>query len=671
MAKILALPDDVIGQIAAGEVVERPAAAIKELVENSLDAGATAVTVDIKGGGSESFRVTDNGSGIDGGDLKMAFERHATSKIRSAEDLYRVHTLGFRGEALASIAAVSRTRLTTRTAQAETGFMIEVEGGDIRAVREASSPLGTAITVRDLFYNAPVRLKFLKKPAYETAAVTELMARLILSRPDISFRYLADGKTVYSSPGDGQLKSALMSVYGLDVLKAMTPVRGMGGGVIVDGYIGVGDVARANRSQEYFFINRRVMKSPLLSGAVETACRQRVMIGRFPMCALNLTMPFESADVNVHPNKWEVRFQNEQAVREAVESAVLEALERDEKEDLLKPRLFVDPLAGKARPAEAEVRAQPVRTAQTPAPQAAGQQSASDRQSASERQPDPVSQTPPAQAAGPISGAAPVQGTAPVRTAQALQGTPPVPPAPPRPVSAFHSAPTPMAGDAEPPAPEKRAAPPQPEAVPVQEAITGLKDDEKPRVRLIGTAFLTYILFEYGDQLVLCDQHAAHERLLYERLMRETSLGPQSQTLLIPLTMKISATEYATYLDNRERLRYMGFDLDTLGEDTLLIRGLPVVLGQVEAPDALRDILSELNQFGRVDDYDKKLRIAATACRHAVKGGEKVSDEELTWLVTQILNSELPPTCPHGRPLMVTVSRTDLDKRFRRIQQSK
>ncbi len=634
MQKIIRLSPEVIGQIAAGEVVERPAAAIKELIENALDAGATAVTVDIREGGLASFSVTDNGSGIPASELKMAFERHATSKIRDTKDLWQVATLGFRGEALASIAAVSHVRLTTRTADAESGMQVVNDGGVITSITEAASPLGTSVVVKDIFYNAPVRKKFLKKPAYETAGVTELMARLILSRPDISFRYLADGKNVYFSPGDGQLKNALLSVYGLDVLRMLTPVKGVSSGVIVDGFVGVGDVSRSNRSQEYFFINRRVMKSALLSNAVETACHQRVMIGRFPMCALHLTMPYEQTDVNVHPNKWEIRFQNEMAVREAVESAVRAALEETQQEDLLKPRLFTDPLKTEARQPAPKVQAQPAVSAAS------------------------VPKAPAAPAVTPIPAAKPA---APVQPA----------------VSAFH-APAPRMRDDQPlaavpvqpasqPAQKPEAAPqPVQTALPEQQA---LPQAAETKARLIGVAFGTYILFEYGDRLVLCDQHAAHERVLYERLLRETAQQPVSQTLLVPETVRINRTEYAAWLDNRELLRSLGYDADEMGEDTLALRGLPVILGQTEAASCLRDSLDELAQFGRLDDYDKKLRIATTACKHAVKGGERVPEDELAWLVTEILSSRIPPTCPHGRPLMVTVTHTELDKRFRRIQQ--
>ena len=331
------LPPDVIGQIAAGEVVERPAVAIKELVENSMDAGATAITVDIKEGGLASFRVSDNGSGIRPEDIKLAFARHATSKIRTADDLYGVKSLGFRGEALASIAAVSRLTCQTRARGQESGISVRNEGGEILEIRDAACPEGTTFTVKDLFFNAPVRRKFLKKPATETAHVSDLMARLILSHPSISFRFMADGKLIYFSAGDSKLESAVMSVYGMPTLKLLTKVEGNMNGLLLSGYVGVGDAGRGNRSHQHFFLNGRAMKSGILSAAVETACRQRVTIGRFPMCVLHLDMPFELADVNVHPNKWEVRFQDERGVRQAVETIIFETLEKTNLSPTLPP----------------------------------------------------------------------------------------------------------------------------------------------------------------------------------------------------------------------------------------------------------------------------------------------------------------------------------------------
>ena len=311
MARISLLPADLIGKIAAGEVVERPAAAIKELVENSLDAGAKNVTVEIQEGGITSFRVTDDGCGIEESDLRMAFERHATSKIRSLEDLNAIDTLGFRGEALASIAAVGRVTLTTRTREQETGLRVRNEGGQILSIQEIACAPGSSILVQDLFFNVPVRRDFLKKPSAEGNAVTDLLVRLILSRPDVSFRYHSGGRLIYHSPGDGKMESAILAIHGVQAVKTMRKVEGHEQGVMIQGFVGIGENARNNRSGESFFINGRMLRSPLLSGALEDACRERVMIGKYPICALYLTMPYEAVNVNVHPNKMEVRFRDD------------------------------------------------------------------------------------------------------------------------------------------------------------------------------------------------------------------------------------------------------------------------------------------------------------------------------------------------------------------------
>lgn len=322
--KIRLLSDDVIGKIAAGEVVERPAAAIKEMVENSLDAGATAITVEIRDGGISYFRVTDNGSGIQQSEIRMAFERHATSKISSAHDLTAIQTLGFRGEALASIASVAHVTCTTRTRNDNSGIKVVNKGGKLESIEEAACPEGTSFVVRDLFFNTPVRLKFLKKPATEAGYVSDLMMRLILSRPDVSFRYISQGKVLYHSAGDGKLASALFSIYGKDS-RSMREVKGHQGGVLLHGYVGVGDNARATRAHQSFFINGRYMKSAVLSAGVEAACREHLMQGRYPSCVLHLTMPFEMVDVNVHPNKLECRFQDESALHAAIEAIVRDA----------------------------------------------------------------------------------------------------------------------------------------------------------------------------------------------------------------------------------------------------------------------------------------------------------------------------------------------------------
>ena len=662
--RIYQLPPEVIGQIAAGEVVERPAAAIKELVENSMDAGATAITVDIKEGGLASFRVTDNGSGIAFDDLRLAFARHATSKIRTAEDLYGVKSLGFRGEALASISAVSKVTCLTRQKGQPSGYSVKNEGGVILDIREAACPEGTSFTVKDLFYNAPVRRKFLKKPGAETAAVSELMARLILSNPSVSFRFMADGKQVYFSAGDGKTESAIMAVYGTATLKQLVKVDANMNGVMLQGYVGVGDVARGNRSHEHFFLNGRTMKSPILSAALETACRQRVTIGRFPMCVLYLTMPYENADVNVHPNKWEVRFADEKGVRTAVETMVFEALEKTNLSPMI-PALYQD----KEQPAASQpilVRdAAPVQKPITP--------------------PQEV-KTPVVPPVPPVTGPVPASlcafsedgASMPSFKPQQIQEKEPpvtsfVPQKPHLPFAAREEGPTLL-----PPKPVVLNEQKKTETVPpvlaaenvefaqVEETVVTQKFTG-PQVRIIGVAFNTYILMEYGDLLVLCDQHAVHERLLYERFMRETASAPASQSMLIPMVVKLSKQEYAAWEENKEALEKAGFDLAPFGDDTLQMRGVPIVLGQPQAEKCLLEALDSLSD-GNASLPDRTSRVIQMACKHAVKGGERLPEASVKQLIQDVLDQKVTPTCPHGRPLMVQLSHTELDKRFRRIQ---
>ena len=639
------LPPEVIGQIAAGEVVEKPDAAIKELVENSMDAGATAVTVDIKEGGLASFRVADNGSGIRPSDIRLAFARHATSKIRTAEDLYGVRSLGFRGEALASIAAVSRLTCQTRARGENTGLTVRNEGGEILEIREAACPEGTIFTVKDLFFNAPVRRKFLKKPAAETAAVSDLMARLILSHPAVSFRFMADGKLVYFSPGDGKLDSAVMSVYGADTLKLLTRIEGSMNGVVLSGFVGVGDASRGNRSHEHFFLNGRAMRSPLLSSALETACRQRVMIGRFPLCVLHLTMPFESADVNVHPNKWEVRFQDERGVREAVETIVFEALEKTNEAPPIPP-LYLNPES--AAPASAPPPA-PIRVSEpVPAPENAPAVPPSPDQRLSAFTED---------------GALPAFAPPVPRQDQPRPQVPPVT-GRPAPASLRDSGasllPPRKPSDPARPAPEPAQ---QVEAEPVSQAFS------QTPLRVIGVAFDTYIVMEYGSLLILADQHAGHERLLYEKFMRETASAPASQALLVPLAVHLSKAEYACYEENAETLEKAGFDLSPFGDGTVQLRGVPIILGQPQAEKCLLEALDELIANPSSTPADRTGRVIQMACKHAVKGGEKLPEDSVCQLIRDIVDQKVTPTCPHGRPLMVQLTRTELEKRGRRIQQ--
>lgn len=729
ISRIHQLTDEVIGQIAAGEVVERPASAIKELVENSMDAGATAISVEIRDGGVSFLKVTDNGKGILPQDIRLAFARHATSKIRNASDIYGVRTLGFRGEALASVAAVSRVQLVTRARGNETGIMAVNEAGVITELKDAACPEGTSITVKDLFFNAPVRLKFLRKPAFETAAVSDLIAALIISHPEISFRFKADGKTIYFSAGDGTIDSAVLCVFGLDVLRQLKKVSGSMSGVMLDGFVGVGELARGNRSRQYFFLNGRLMKSSLLSGALENACRQRIMTGRFPICMLFITMPYENVDVNVHPNKWEVRFSDERGVRNAVETLIFEALNKqgilESTPNLFSPASLPDENTPSLRqPANITV------SGTIPADEPAKDLPSAEKGPSC---PEPVSDSPshsmtraetpslrssekkpsdikPEKAASPeteskqdvsVSPSAGIIGLADLlRSITGSQtgnsDTNKVPPSvdPAQVHSAqdpglpgfapekgpLHTTP-PISSPAYTPRPDisvpiSHVAEPNaeyhaeiPSCIAQDDLCSAAGKTERAEVRYIGVVFNTYILLEYQDRMLFCDQHAAHERLLYERLVRESEQnGILSQELMIPLLIDLSPASYAVYSENTDLLREAGFDSEDFGDMQVKLLGVPVILGQPQVQRCFMDALDELARTGSYSHQDRVSRIMQTACKHAIKGGEEVNPIQLSGLIRSILEARIPPTCPHGRPLFIDVKKHDLEKRFKRIQ---
>ena len=622
------LSADLIGKIAAGEVVERPAAAIKEMVENSLDAGASAVTVEIRDGGIASIRVTDNGSGIAAEDIRMAFERHATSKISEAADLASIDTLGFRGEALASIAAVAKVTCTTRTVSDESGIRIRIEGGQTVSIEEAACPQGTTMLVRDLFYNVPVRLGFLKKPATEAGLVSDVMMRMILSRPDVSFRFISQGKTLYHSAGDGKLDSAVFAIYGPETARSMRRVDGHQGGVLLSGYVGIGESARGNRGHQSFFINGRYTRSAILSAALEEACRERVMIGKFPACVLHLTMPYEAVDVNVHPNKLDVRFRDEAAVAAAVTDIVRDALR------------------------ERDAFAQPVPMTLTPdLPQAA-----------------PVTRA---------GEAVPVEAVrAAVRPESAKPGPEPKPadpaPAAPQPVVFDEAAPrAPIPKAASMPAPFAVTAPPPPLPRPEtrEEALSMFDGAPKP-MRILGALFDTYILVEYENHLLMIDQHAVHERLLFDDMMKRVDTGRAGQMLLVPLIVPATRREQEVLEENRETLLSVGLAVEPFGESEVAVRSIPMVLGEPQGADFLREVIDALMSESRGTPAERRRSaILQSACKHAVKGGERLSEADIRSLVSRMIDEKVTPTCPHGRPLVVAISRTELDRKFKRIQQ--
>ena len=594
---IRVLPQEVVVLIAAGEVVQRPAACVKELVENSLDAGATAVTVSIQGGGLDSIRVTDNGSGIAPSDLRLAFAPHATSKLGRAEDLHRVATLGFRGEALASIARVSKVTLTTRQKGSDIGMKAVNEGGEILSITPAACAEGTQVLVEDLFFNAPVRRDFMQKPQREALACAELAAQLILSSPQVSFRLISEGKQVYASPGDGSLEGAVLAVYGVDTLKALKKVDGGEQGVLVKGLVGIGEEARGNRAHQHFFLNGRAVRGQSLSLAVEEVCRTRVMIGRYPMCALALTLPFEAVDVNVHPNKWEVRFINEQAVKEAILTAVGEAMGGEPLKS--PPPLF------ERKPQEN----MPLVTRR-------------------EMETQWTDETRPAALVA--------------RDAAAPEAIPP----------AFHASDTLPRIEPEPPVQEHAAGVP----------IAG------ETLEVLGKAFGTYIIAQQGERLLLIDQHALHERLLFDRMMAAAREKAQAQTLLAPRLIELDYPSYQTFLIYREDLKSAGFIAEDFGSRSVRLMGLPMELGETMAERSFQDALDELRTQGSMKQQSRTERIIMAACKHAVKGGEKLPEGVLQALADEMVRKGTTPSCPHGRPIVLELTRTELERRFRRIQ---
>ncbi len=629
MGKIKLLSENMIGKIAAGEVVERPVSAMKELIENSLDAGASAVTAEIREGGLTYIRVTDNGSGIEESDLRMAFERHATSKITSESDLYAIHTLGFRGEALASIAAVSHVVMTTRTKSSETGIRVTNEGGRILKTEEAACTVGTTLVITDLFFNTPVRRGFMKKASVEASAVHELMTQFILSRPDVSFRFINDGKTALHSPGDGQLASAMITVFGSKAMASMRKAEGHAAGIILNGYVGIGEAARGNRGQEYFFINGRMMHSTLLSTALETACRERVMIGKFPVCALHLQIPYEAVDVNVHPNKLEVRFRDERAVSDAVTTLVLESL-RD-RDALEKPVPMILATAKK----------EPVQATPSREEILEGLKTRSAVVTLASRVPEPESRPADSTPARPAMKESTFEFRPFVRPEARTEAK-------------TESVPV--------PAPEKKI---QEKAEQVNTILPSLQKEMK----VFGALFNTFILVEYENQLLLVDQHAVHERLLFDRLMKEHSEQRAGQELLVPIILSLSEKELRLADENRGLFESMGLVMERFGEHDIAVRTIPVVLGEAETGSFVREILAEVERNNTVTLESKRAAILQTACKHAIKGGEALSEDQLRSIIQEMVEKQVTPTCPHGRPLVVSISHREIDKKFKRIQE--
>lgn len=674
---ILRLDQELIGKIAAGEVVESPASAIKELVENSLDAGSTCVTVEIRDGGIAYLRVTDNGRGIRARDVRMAFERHATSKITKSDDLFALHTLGFRGEALASIAAVSKLTLTTKSIHEESGTRAVNEGGEIKGITEAASPQGTTIVARELFYNTPVRLKFLKKPTTEASKVAEVIARLILAHPDVSFRLIHNGKQIYASSGNGDLRSAVFSLYGRETASAMIPVKSEGS-VSVNGLVGVGLQARSNRARQTFIVNGRTIRSQVLTQALEDGCRERVTIGHYPICVLNIDMPTNTVDVNVHPNKLEVRFSDEHLVYENVCGAVADSfsvsplksaphmtLTREVPQTTLNPSV-VQVIDTQTESGIEQAREQTKAEVRQPVIKTINIQINPPKQEESVQQQTETDKPTPQQQADFTSFVTQYFGGTALRESVVPGRQEPLGFAKLNDRLAEQSE---TAGKAE--AIETQRAEKKPEAVqqellPKQEANT--LGDELSGYSMVGVAFDTYIILQNQKQLIMIDQHAAHERILYEKLMREIDAGVGSQLLMVAQVVHVTPQDAVKIETYREDIQAAGFDIEPFGDDAYQIRAVPNVLGVPQTKSAFLDMVDRLGEL-RVLSTAQKRRdaILQMACKKAVKGGDKLTMEEIKPLLVDMLRTNAPPTCPHGRPLVVVLERAEIEKRFKRI----
>ncbi len=654
MAKIQVLDKHTAELIAAGEVVERPSSVVKELMENTIDAGASSVTVEIRSGGIAYIRVTDNGAGIAREDVPTAFLRHATSKVRTEEDLEAIGTLGFRGEALASIAAVSRVELLTCAAEEEAGTHFLIEGGENGELTDAGCPQGTTIIVRDLFYNVPARMKFLKKDVSEANAVAGVVDRVALSHPEVSVRFIRDGKEELLTPGDGLLRSCIYAVLGKDFSDGLLPVEYTLGGVHVHGFASKPVHSRANRTMQHFFINGRYVKTRTGMAALEQAYKGAIMAGKFPACVLHIDMPPEAVDANVHPAKIEVRFINEKPVFDAVYHAIKSALETGDtrKQAALPARVPVrEP---QTPPEQMQLEARPTGRTPTAHIQAVLDKPASPASPA----PVPVTKAPQARQAvsrPADSGRLLFRDETPafwdgIRPSIDIERTTPSAPAvPPRP-----------------PAAEEKTVSSEPPAVQTAPADKAAEKKEMPPVQYIGEAFQTYIIARMGDSLFFIDKHAAHERLLYNQFKAEER--HDAQMLLAPVSVVLGREEYAALTAELDALNAAGFEVEDFGGSTVLVRAVPLILAGGDVAAAMQEIAGGFASGRREVTTDKLDWIYhSTACRAAVKAGDNSTPEELQQLAERVLHNEDIRYCPHGRPVCFELTRRELEKQFGRV----
>ena len=665
MPHIQQLDSHVADLIAAGEVVERPASVVKELMENAIDAGADKLTVEIQHGGMALIRVTDNGCGIAPEETATAFLRHATSKLRTEYDLEAIGTLGFRGEALAAISAVSRVEVMTRTQDSPLGASLSLEGGVPGPVEEAGCPLGTTMVVRDLFYNTPARLKFMKKDAAEGAAVFAVVQRVALSHPEVSVKFLRDGKQELLTPGDGQLQSALYAVLGRDMALGYKAVKGSGEDMAVTGFVTLPTCCRGTRGYQHFFVNGRYVKSRTMMAALEEAYANQKMVGKFPGCVLHLTTKLNAVDVNVHPTKQEVKFGSDKKVFDAVYYAVKSTLEADRSRPSAladSPRLAPKAAQDTVTPHQTTFRTMTAeqfrKTANKPAPSlplhdiaARPAQTAQPVRAATR-----VAPTTPPQPVRPEPKPAPAPTPSPVRTAVPdipAKTTPPVEVAPETPRATTRVAPTVV---------EKEPVPTIP---PVEPQTPIQPEPEETPWRMAGEVLNTYIIVEQGDKVLLIDKHAAHERMNFDRL-KAAGYTPMVQPLLTPVVFTPPAEEGAALLSQLPLLERFGFEAEDFGGGAIIVRTAPDDVDAAAIPDVLLELAGRLITCGTVDpDSARDALLHTMACKAAIKGGQKNGEAELLKVAKAVMAGEVK-YCPHGRPVAIELTRSQIEKRFGR-----
>lgn len=624
MPKINVLPKEIYQLIAAGEVVERPSSIVKEMIENSVDAGAKNITVEIKNGGSTYIRITDDGCGIEKDDIKKVFVSHATSKISQKDDLNSISTLGFRGEAMASIAAVAKVELLTKAESEDFGTRYEIAGGEEISFDNAGCPKGTTIVVRDIFFNTPARMKFLKKDVTEGNSVAGIVDRMAISHPDISFRFIRDGKQVLITSGSGELISTIYSVFGRDVSDALIPVDYSYENMRITGFASKPTSSRKSRAMQFFFINGRLIKSQTAMAALEQAYKNSIMVGRFPMCVLNIELNPSLVDVNVHPAKIEVRFANEKPIFDLIYYGVKSAVEADRtvKEAAFTPTIEqvydipeksysskIDFFKKKEdKPVQQTFRAEPEKDF--------WRVSAPTRDFSGKAEESEVVKIPVIQAVEPEEFTVPIKQ--------------------------------------------------QEEEIEQDDKRIIVDDGENISFRLVGEAFKTYLIVEIDKELYFIDKHAAHERMNYERFKAQSTV--EAQMLLAPVAVNLSKDEFDTVTENAELLNQCGFETEPFGESTVVVRAVPSLVGDSDVKDLITEIAQKLLEH-KTDILPDKIDwiYHSASCRGAVKAGDKTTPQEQELFVKKLLSMPEIRFCPHGRPVFIKISKYDIEKQFGRV----